>query len=335
MNLNLNLNPKNIIKKLLYILLITMAVPFLFGFLNFLHPLFDSFSHFRVHLLLMILPTMLLLAFFHEVKNMLIFFLFILLGIFYLYYINQPFKAQPITKNRTHKLKHIQFNLLFNNKKIDKVISYLQESSADVITLEEVTKAHQEALSSMRYEDYSLEFNSKFPYVARKQGAYPYQIYCPFQSVGSVAILSKHPFNEEQSVCLKYQGLLWQQILLDKKPINIVAIHTYWPYPYTQPEQIEKIKPIFKHIKGSTLIAGDFNAVAWSHTLKEIEKASHTKVVEGLRWTIELKKQLPLIPHFKLPIDHLLLSKEFQVKSIFVDKELGSDHRPVVSEIWY
>ena len=331
----MHLSPKNIIKNLLYLLFIAIVLPFLLGFLNFLHPLFDSLSHFRVHLLLMLLPTMLLLAFFHNVKNMLIYFVFTLFGTFYLYHINQPFKTQSIDKNRVHQLKHIQFNLLFSNKKIDQVVEYLKKSSADVVTLEEVTSSHQEALLGMIYEDYNLKLSSDFPYVTREKGAYPYQIYCPFQSVGSVAILSKHPFNEEKSVCLNYQGLLWQQILVDKKPINVVAMHTYWPYPYHQSEQIQKIKPIFMQIKPPTLIAGDFNAVSWSHTLKEIEKASHTKVVEGMRWTIELKKQLPLIPHFKLSLDHVLLSKEFQVKSIFVDKELGSDHLPVVSEIWY
>ena len=54
-----------------------------------------------------------------------------------------------------------------------------------------------------------------------------------------------------------------------------------------------------------------------------------------MRWSITLRKQLPFIPNFKLAIDHVLLSKEFQVEKIFVAKELGSDHFPVVSRIWY
>jgi endonuclease/exonuclease/phosphatase (EEP) superfamily protein YafD len=88
-------------------------------------------------------------------------------------------------------------------------------------------------------------------------------------------------------------------------------------------------------MKTPTLIAGDFNAVSWSHTVRQIEEASNTKVVEGMRWTIELKKQVPLIPNFKLAIDHLLLSSEFQVEEIFVEKDLGSDHLLLVSVIRY
>jgi len=54
-----------------------------------------------------------------------------------------------------------------------------------------------------------------------------------------------------------------------------------------------------------------------------------------MRWTINLKKQVSLIPNFQLPIDHVLISKEFQVAKIFVEKDLGSDHLPVVSELRY
>lgn len=310
-------NPKNIIKQLIYVIFISLAVPFLLSFLNSLYPLFDSYSHFRVHLLLMLLPIMLLLAFFHEVKNMLIYFAFIVLGAFYLYYINQPFLAKTIDKKKTNTLKHIQFNLRFDNPKMNDVITYLKKSNADVITLQEVTKKHQEILSNF----------SKH---------YPHQAYCEFYPVvGAVAILSKHPFVNEKSACMKYKGLQWSQVIVKKQAINIVSIHTHWPYPSNQWEQIENMKPIFKHMQTPTLIAGDFNAVSWSHTVKQIEKASNTKVVEGMRWTIELKKQVPLIPNFKLAIDHVLLSEEFQVEEIFVDKDLGSDHLPVVSTIKY
>ena len=57
---------KTTIRFLLYLVLIGLSLPFLLGYLNMLHPLFDSFAHFRVHLLLGILPLLLLIAFFHE-----------------------------------------------------------------------------------------------------------------------------------------------------------------------------------------------------------------------------------------------------------------------------
>jgi len=308
---------KNTIKTLLYFIFIGSGIPFLLSFLNAFHPLFDSFSHFRVHLMLALIPTMLILALFHKRKNMLLYFGLVAMGALYLYVVNQPFAPKAIDKAKTHTLKHIQFNLNFRNQEMDKVVEYFKNSNADVITLEEVTVAHQMKLQEMKE-------------------AYPYQAYCEFYPVvGAVAILSKHPFNEENSACLKEKGLQWSQIIVNDKPINIVAIHTLWPFPHGQPQQIAEIKPIFKKITPPTLIAGDFNAVSWSQTVKQIEEASNTKVVEGMRWTIDLEKQVPLIPNFKLAIDHVLLSSEFQVEEIFVEKDLGSDHLPVISNIKY
>lgn len=304
-------------KLLIYIIFIAIATPLLLGFFNGTHPLFDSFSHFRIHLLLILLPTMLLLAFFHKLKNRIIYLFLVVVGTSYLYYIHQPFVAQALDKEKINRLKHIQFNLNFRNAHMDDVLKYFKESSADVITLEEVTVAHRQALGKIK-------------------DAYPYQVYCEFYPVvGGVAILSKHPFVPEKSSCLKGRGLQWSQILVNHKPINIVAIHTLWPYPYGQPAQIQDMKSVFKNFKGLTLIAGDFNAAPWSYSVKQIEEASNTKVVDGLRWTIDLGKQVPFLPNFKLPIDQILLSDAFQIEKIFVEKSLGSDHLPVVSIIGY
>lgn len=309
----------NTFKPTLALLLFAIAIPLLLGFVNFLHPLFDSFSHFRVHLLLMAIPLLLLNAFFYKKPIKLLYLLSFLIASLYLYFILQAFKPiSVVAEEKTKMLKHIQFNLNFRNEKMDSVVSYFQESNADVITLEEVTKEHQGYLMSM------------------KEGAYPYQAYCEFYPiVGGVAILSKYPFKSENSICLEKRGMLWSQIVVEEQAINIVAIHTLWPYPYGQPEQVEEMQTILKKIKTPLLIAGDFNAAAWSQTVKKIEKASHTKVIGGMRWTINLKKQVPLIPNFKLSLDHVLISKEFQVKKIFVKKDLGSDHLPVVTELYY
>ena len=309
---------KNIIKLFLSILLFSLILPFALGFLNFMHPLFDSVSHFRVHLLILIVPLLLLILFFYKKPIKLLSLLGFLMASCYLYFILQPFNAKPLDEKKTKVLKHIQFNLNFRNKEVDKVIAYFQKSNADIITLQEVTQAHQAQLMSLKKE------------------GYPYQKHCEFYPVvGAVSILSKHPFKPKQSICLEKRGLVWSQIIVQEQAINIVAIHTLWPYPYGQPKQIQEIKSIFKQIKAPLLIAGDFNAASWSQTVKEIEKASSTKVIQGMRWTINLKKQVSLIPNFQLPIDHVLISKEFQVAKIFVEKDLGSDHLPVVSELRY
>jgi len=316
---------------LFYLLLFFILTPLLLGFLNFLHPLFDSFSHFRIQLLWMVLPLLFILVLLHKKTYRVIHLLLFVVFALYLYFISQPFTPNVAT-TKTKSFKHMQFNLNFRNQKMEKFTEFIKNNPMDIITLQEVTDEHREILEKLKVDGLAVELSRDFPFLAQKKGEYPYQAYCNFRAVGAVAVLSKHPF-ETEAVCLN--GAIWAKVLVDDKAINVLSTHLYWPYPHHQPEQVKELLPILEGIPSPTLISGDFNAVAWSHAVKQIASASHTHIVDGLRWSIELKTQLPLLPFMKLPIDHLLLSDEFEVKSIKVEDGLGSDHLPVVSEINY
>ena len=316
---------------LFYLFLFALTLPIFLGFISFLHPLFDSFSHFRIQLLFLILPLLFILIFLHQAhKYRYLYTVFLVLISFYLYQILLPFSPKAIDKNKTDTLKHLQFNLRFSNPYVKEFKTFLENSDIDVVTLQEVTTKHKETLEELKNGEYTL--SKDYPFIVKNKGAYPYQKYCEFQGVGDVAILSKHPINEEKSVCIPYQGLLWSQIIINNKAITVASIHLHWPYPYQQNKQVQFLKLVLEKIPKPTLIAGDFNAVSWSNTLSIISKASKTKVVNGLRWSINLNEKIPLL---KLPIDHLLLSKELEVKSIKVGEDLGSDHLPIVSQIAY
>lgn len=322
---------KKSLRIFIYIPLISIALFIFLGFLNMFHPFFDSLSHFRVHLLVLFLITLLLTSFFHEKRIMLFYVMVLLMGSTYLYALLQPFKAEPVNETKINHVRHLQFNLNFKNQRLEEVKDFLKENSVDIITLQEVTPEHQAFLEQMKTESFVVEFSKDYPYISMKKGAYPYQQYCDFQSVGGVAVLSKYPINKENSICMEGVGLLSSEVMIKDQPIHVVSIHLYWPFPYYQEEQVQTLVQVFEHFKNPMLIAGDFNAVAWSHSVKQIEKASNTKVVNGLRWSISLEKQLPLIP-LKLSIDHVLLSSEFQVDDIYIAKPLGSDHFPLVTE---
>lgn len=307
---------------LLYFIFFGVAILLILGFLNFIHPLFDSFSHFRIHFLYVILPLLFILMLLHKRFYRYLYMSLLSLCAFYLYNISQPFQPSSISKEKTHTLKHMQFNINFKNQKMQEVIKYIQDNPMDIITLQEVTKKQQRILETIKSN----------PDKNHKKATYPYQSYCYNRPVGAVAILSKHPFISKP---LCFNGFVLAKVLIDNQPINIISTHLYWPYPYHQPMQVENLLPTLEKISSPLIISGDFNAVFWSQTVKKIAKASHTNIVNGLRWSINIETKLPLLSSMQLPIDHLLLSDEFEVKSIKVEKNLGSDHLPIVSEIVY
>jgi endonuclease/exonuclease/phosphatase (EEP) superfamily protein YafD len=314
-----------------YLLLFFILTPLFLGFLNFLHPLLDSFSHFRIQLLYLVLPLLFILMLLHEKKYRVVHLMLFIIFALYLYLVSQPFQPS-LEQHKSKNFKHMQFNLNFRNQKMEKFTEFIKNNPMDIITLQEVTDEHREKLEKLKVDGLAIELSRDFPFLAQKKGEYPYQAYCNFRAVGAVAVLSKHPF-ETEAVCLN--GAIWAKVLLDDKAINVLSTHLYWPYPHHQPAQVKELLPVLEGIPSPTLISGDFNAVGWSHAVKQIASASHTYIVDGLRWSIELKTQLPLLPFMKLPIDHLLLSDEFEVKSIKIEDGLGSDHLPIVTEIGY
>ena len=324
---------KKFVLTLLYFALIGTALPFLLGFVNSLHPLFDSFANFRVHLLVIVLALTFMIAFFHEKPYNYLFLITTILGTFFLYLINQPFSPKPSTLDKNATFTQMQFNLSFKNQEMDKFKTYILEHPVDIITLQEVTDEHRAVLEELKIDGYNLSVKKEYPFIERKKGAYPYQVYGAFRGVGGGAILSKYPINKEKTVIIEGQGFLWAEIMVKNQPISVGTIHLFWPFPYSQQEQIKLLRPILENIPKPTLISGDFNAVSWSDAVNKVSTYSNTKVVDGMRWSIDLKSQLPLFPFMKLSIDQLLLSDELSVKNIKVEKSLGSDHLPIVSEI--
>lgn len=302
----------NFLYKLFKILLLLTLIPFVLGFLQAMHPLFDSFSHFRYHLLIAIIIQLALLTIFNKKTAILL-----LLSISYWYLFPLTYTEINATKPMPGlEFTHMQFNLSFRNSKLDSVLELLKSKKPDIVTMQEVTDAHRAKLESL------------------KDSIYPYQTYCEFYPVvGGVAILSKHPISN--TTCAKRLGLVKADIDINGTTISTIAMHLHWPYPSYQYQQVNELMPIFKDLKKSKyrLISGDFNAAPWSNIVKIIAKASNTKIVSGLRWTIALDGQLPYMPFaIKLPIDQLLLHGMYSKKSVVL-KHYGSDHYPVFSTI--
>lgn len=300
-------------KLFIFSFLLNVLILFL-GFFPFLHPLFDSFTHFRVYLLFSFLVFFLVFIISNKQYRLYLIFVFFLVlsyTIFISLAFNPSLKYSVLDNNKTLKL--MQFNLNFRNTQIEKFSAFIAKEKVEVITLQEVTSKHKAFLETLKI-------------------AYPYQAHCKFGGVGDIAILSVYPFAKDKGECVKGEGLLWKQVLVKDKAINIASVHLHWPFPYKQEIQVKKLVNILKQANKPMILAGDFNAVSWSHSVQQIAKASQTECIAGLRWTLNLKK-LPILPRFKLPIDHILISKEIEVINIKVAKDLGSDHLPLLTTL--
>jgi endonuclease/exonuclease/phosphatase (EEP) superfamily protein YafD len=82
-----------------------------------------------------------------------------------------------------------------------------------------------------------------------------------------------------------------------------------------------------------TIIAGDFNDVAWSHTTKLFVRLSELldpRRGRGIFNTFPVQPRL-----LRVPLDHVFHSGEFRLNNLKVLQDVGSDHFPVFSDLQY
>ncbi len=280
---------------------------FLGLFQNF-HPALDSFSHFRLHLVvaMVVCSVVLVVVSMRRARAFAVFLALIGMG-----WLAFEFNKGPPELGERGALRLAQFNLNFRNRLMDEVGHMFTESDADVVALQEVLPSHEKALRGL--------------------SAYPHQAHCRFRRfVGGVSILSKHPLSGIE--CADGEGLVTALVDLPGGAVTVGSIHTFWPWPYNQHAQVDRWLPKLESLIGPVILAGDFNAAPWSHAVSKVEKASRTTVVPGVRMTIGVKV-FPLVPAVPIPIDHALLSEELCATSVRVGETTFSDHFPVFYEI--
>lgn len=304
----------------LSVIVVGLSVPLVLGLLKNLHPAFDAFTHFRVHLAVILALSAIPLLF----GPMRVMGLFaIALGIAASATVVGPSILSRITGTPAEasspveaRYRLLQLNLRYDNGTPKAVLSLIGRSDADVVTLEEV--------SSMW-----------LPELALTEKAYPYRIICPPPtSVGSVAILSRRPFlHSSMAECFDRGSLAIATVNFGGTAVDIAALHMGWPWPFEQPWQVPRTLPFLQKLGATAILAGDFNAVPWSATAEKIAAAGGLAVTHdiGPTW---LAFPMPdfLRRTVGLPIDNILVKGGIVNLSTKRLENVGSDHLPVLVE---
>lgn len=175
-----------------------------------------------------------------------------------------------------------QKNLLYLPADRAPLIEDILNADPDFVTLQEVSRANRPVMQALK-------------------NVLPSQHYCPFAAVGGVAVLSRYAIVPGSETCVPGGGMAAMQVQTGQGPVWIVALHLQWPWPHPQAAHVDQLLPSLRAMQGPKLIAGDFNTVAWSHTIARIEAATGTARVAPLALTFTL----PHIP-MRIGIDHIL-----------------------------
>ncbi|MER8485687.1 endonuclease/exonuclease/phosphatase family protein [Mesorhizobium sp. M1322] len=312
---------RNMMASVAFVAMLGCSVALVAGFFGTLHPAFDSFAHFRVHLaVLMALCALPLLAtsFRLQAATALLFAVAAFattsnaLPVPRLWPVQAAYEVNP-GDQPVYRL--LQMNLRFNNPTPKKVLSLIGRTNPDVITLDEVSEM----------------WTTELGYIT---SAYPYRILCPYPNgVFGVALLSRRPFAAgTQPRCDRRGAMAIATVDFGGTDVDVAALHLTWPWPYNQSRQIGGLSEEFASLGETTIMAGDCNAVPWSAAVRRVANLGRLTVAPspGPTW---LHIKLPDFLRFAgLPIDQVFNKGAVLVHSVSRLEGTGSDHLPLMVE---
>ncbi|WP_039018178.1 endonuclease/exonuclease/phosphatase family protein [Halocynthiibacter namhaensis] len=290
-------------RKLSKFCLIVLIILFLFSFAGMLHPLGDSLAVFRWHLAGAIVVVCLIAAPKQGQERWV--WAAVALPAFAAF-AQITWQGSWITGTSDFDYQIYQKNMSFRMGDTRSLQEDILATGADFVTLQEVDQDNRQLLKGL-------------------SETHPTQAFCDFARVGGVAVATHFPRTELPVVCDAGSGMVAMQVQTHYGTLWLASIHLHWPYPYGQAGQVDRLLPGLESLDGAVLIAGDFNMVPWSHTLRQIAQATTSRRAGNVLYTFPMKDGL-----ITLPIDHVLVPGHFATESQ-LRHLLGSDHLGVLA----
>jgi len=219
-----------------------------------------------------------------------------------------PVAAMPISL--------IAMNLLYRRKDTAATLAYLEQQSADLLILSEVTPHWREKLR---------ELERIYPYSAIRTRLNPW----------GIAVYSKFPLAAVEDLDLgdSLTSHLRVVVQLRGRVAEVYAVHLVSP---SGPKQARQRNTQFRLLAERLaaadpdvprIVAGDFNSTPFSPYFQDLLRDAR---LEDARRPFGLQISWPTWPvPLWIPIDHCLISNGIGVTRVAAGASTGSDHRPV------
>lgn len=225
-----------------------------------------------------------------------------------------PARAPEFAAGTKRTLKIISFNTWDKAANDAEIEAFLRAEHADVVILAEVGPPKQAMLERLTTQ-------------------YGWQVQCAATWDCALALLSRLPIEASGSKDASRQSpaLVWARIGGEAGGLTVIGVHVHRPTRNAQRHlgQIRGLAELTRAVRGQIIVAGDFNAPAWSHSVSWFLQAAQLKPMTRLlptwpSWPVAL-------PQFAL--DHVFVSRDVVFESVRTGPASGSDHLPVIATV--
>ena len=208
-------------------------------------------------------------------------------------------------------------NVYQYNNDYQRLVTLALKQQPDTILLVETDKAWQSGIAGL-------------------EKMYNHKILLPMDNTYGMLFYSKLPIVQHEVMYLIHDDIpsIKLTLLLESgDEVLMICIHPKPPMPQHSKESSDRDAEILlagkmaKAYGGPSIIMGDLNDVAWSHTTRIFLRTSSMadpRRGRGLFSTFHAK-----VPFFRWPLDHIFLSHHFGVVNMQVLDSIGSDHFPI------
>jgi endonuclease/exonuclease/phosphatase (EEP) superfamily protein YafD len=227
------------------------------------------------------------------------------------------------TADKAAQVSLVVTNVLMTNHHYADCLQMLRKADPDLILAVETNQAWQDNLKELEKD-------------------YPYTIFHPLENTYGLLFYSRLKFRDPEVKFLLEDDVPSVHAVLQLASGTEVIFHGIHPRPPAPQEASSSVPRDAELIvvgldilqnPGPTIVAGDLNDVAWSHTSKLFRKTSgllDPRIGRGLFATFHAG-----YPLLRWPLDHVFHTRDFRILSLRRLENIRSDHFPICIHLSY
>lgn len=236
-----------------------------------------------------------------------------------------PVSVEAANRSDGSTLRLLSSNVQQENDQYARWLEVVRQADPDIILAVEVDDAWARQLRVLQ-EDY------------------PHAVWQPQDNYYGMVLLSRLKLIEPtvQFIVQEDVPSIFAKVeLRDGQQIDLYGVHPRPPEPIRDQDAAARDAEVViigheineRDTRRPTVVAGDFNDVAWSHTTDLFVQLSgllDPRKGRGLFNTFHAER-----PLFRFPLDHVFHSNDFKLIDLRLLDHVGSDHFPVAIELSY
>ena len=230
--------------------------------------------------------------------------------------------SRPATDTASH-LSIMVANVLMYNRDASRLLGHIAHLKPDVVLAVETDAWWLSQLERIEQD-------------------YPHTCHAPLDNTYGMLVFSRLPLREPQIRYIldpdipSFHGCA---VLPNGVAVNMHFLHPKPPAPQESKTSARRdaellvVGKIIQHHNGPTVVAGDLNDVAWSHTselFRRLSRLLDPRIGRGLLPTFHADHKL-----LRWPLDHVFHSSHFRLQRLERLTHIGSDHYPIYINLSY